>query len=155
AEDKELPSPFHTIRLGNVEVTSGMGFFPGAILDQHFLARTRGNRLLSTVLEHPDLIGVGIDAGAALWLKPDHTFQVLGSSSVMVVDPSGAQVRAGMPIDAAGERTVAAGNVNVVVLGPGYGFDLNTRKIIKPPSVRTKKQTYQKRLHEKAVSHDL
>jgi cyanophycinase len=145
AEDKELPSPFHTIRLGNVEATSGMGFFPGAIVDQHFLARTRGNRLLSTILEHPNVIGVGIDAGAAVWLKPDHTFQVMGNSSVMVVDPSNAQVRAGMPLDAAGQRTVAAGNLNVAVLGPGYGFDLNTRRIIKPPLIPTKAIFPQKR----------
>jgi cyanophycinase len=132
AEDKELPSAFHTIRVGNVELTSGMGFFPDAILDQHFLARNRGNRLLSAVLDHPYLMGVGIDAGAAIWLKPDRTFQVMGISSVMVVDPSGAQVRVGMPIGAAGERTVAAGNLNVVILSPGYSFDLNSRKILKP-----------------------
>jgi cyanophycinase len=144
-EDKELPSPFHTIRLGNVETTTGMGFFPGAILDQHFLARRRGNRLLSTILDHPDQIGIGIDAGAAVWLKPDRTFQVMGLSSVMVVDPSNAQVRAGMPLDAAGQRRVAAGNLNVAVLGPGYGFDLNTRKVIKPPATRTKAISPQRR----------
>ena len=132
AEDKELPSAFHTIRVGNVELTSGMGFFPDAILDQHFLARNRGNRLLSAVLDHPDLVGVGIDAGAAIWLKPDRTFQVMGNSSVMVVDPGGAEVRVGMPVGAAGERTVSAGNLNVVILSPGYSFDLNSRKILKP-----------------------
>ena len=87
---------------------------------------------LSAVLDHPDLLGVGIDAGAAIWLKPDRTFQVMGNSSVMVVDPGGAQVQVGMPIGTAGERTVAAGNLNVVILSPGYGFDLNSRKILKP-----------------------
>lgn len=46
-------------------------------MDQHFVRRRRHNRLLSLVLENPGLLGVGIDEGTAVWVKPDHTFEVL------------------------------------------------------------------------------
>lgn len=153
AEDKGLPSAFHTIRVGNVELTSGMGFFPGAIVDQHFLSRSRGNRLLSTILEHPNLIGVGIDGGAAVWLKPDQTFQVLGNSSVMVINASGAEVGLGETIAGVpGERTVAARNLSIVLVSPGRGFDLKTRKLIYSEAPRRQRPARRKTAQIRAAA---
>ena len=50
-----------TITAKNVELWPGLGLFPGAILDQHFVARQRQNRLMSVVLEHPAYLGIGVD----------------------------------------------------------------------------------------------
>src|SRR5512147_1417882 len=44
----------------------GLGLWPQVIVDQHFLKRQRHNRLLSGVLDHPDLVGVGIDESTAV-----------------------------------------------------------------------------------------
>ncbi len=77
---------FPTIARGTIEVVPGLGFLPGTIVDQHFLRRERHNRLLSTVLERPALIGVGIDEGTALEVAPDGQWRVLGASAVAVYD---------------------------------------------------------------------
>jgi cyanophycinase-like exopeptidase len=54
------------------------------IFDQHFLQRQRHNRLLSAVLDHPQMIGVGIDEATAVIVR-GRTLEVVGQSAV--VDP--------------------------------------------------------------------
>ncbi len=83
---------FKVIRTNSVEVWRGLGFFRDVVVDQHFIARQRSNRLLSVILEHPDLLGVGVDEDTAVWVRPDGTFQVLGRSCVMVIDAKRATV---------------------------------------------------------------
>jgi cyanophycinase len=50
---------FTTIQKGDVITATGLGFVTNAIIDQHFLARKRQNRLCELVLERPELIGIG------------------------------------------------------------------------------------------------
>ena len=75
-----------------VEIVAGLGFLPRAIVDQHFIRRERHNRLMSAVLERPSLLGVGIDEGTALEVRPDGRWRVLGESSVVVYDARRARV---------------------------------------------------------------
>ncbi|MCS6776358.1 MAG: cyanophycinase [Chthonomonadaceae bacterium] len=49
---------------GACPVSGGLGVLPGAIVDQHFLARNRLMRLLAAVLEHPGYTGIGVDEEA-------------------------------------------------------------------------------------------
>lgn len=115
------------LRAGNVELSPGLGLFPGAVLDQHFVARLRQNRLMSVVLEHPQLLGIGIDEGTAVWLRPDGTFQVLGEGSVVVYDAAGATATR-----TRGEGPVLLGvrNLRTHVLIPGDAFDLAVRSVV-------------------------
>ncbi len=83
---------FPVIARRTIEVVPGLGFLPGAIVDQHFLRRERHNRLLSAVLERPTLLGLGIDEGTAVEVAPDGTWRVLGRSSVLVIDARQAQL---------------------------------------------------------------
>ena len=46
-----------SITAGKTDTKPGLGLFPEAIVDQHFLKRQRVNRLISAVLDHPDLVG--------------------------------------------------------------------------------------------------
>ncbi len=100
---------------GTYRTLSGLGLLPGAILDQHFLKRARHNRLLSLAVEHPDLMGLGVDEGAAIVVK-EGRFHVLGGS-VLVLDPSAARALGPTLRD-----------LRVHLLGPGQGLDLATRK---------------------------
>jgi cyanophycinase len=52
---------FMTIARDNIVTKEGFALLPGAVVDQHFVRRRRLNRLISVILEHPDLVGVGID----------------------------------------------------------------------------------------------
>lgn len=89
-DDDGLPA----IARGLFEIDEGFGFLPGVIVDQHFLRRSRHNRLLSAVLERPGLLGVGIDEGTAILVRPDRQWEVLGSSYVKVFDARRAQITA-------------------------------------------------------------
>lgn len=88
----EAEYPFETIQAKNVIVTEGFGFLPGTIVDQHFHRRQRQNRLISKTLEHPELIGIGIDEATAILVKPDLNFSVIGESTVQIYDASAAEI---------------------------------------------------------------
>ena len=71
-------------------VGRGFGFVTNAVVDQHFLRRSRVNRLLGVLAERPHLIGLGIDEGTALILQGDR-WRVVGRSYVLAcqVGPDG------------------------------------------------------------------
>lgn len=77
---------YMTIARDNVITIDGFGFVPNAIVDQHFVRRKRNNRLLSLVLEHPELIGVGIDESTALVIDSQDRWSVIGASVVVIYD---------------------------------------------------------------------
>ena len=117
--------PFTTIEKGNVITTPGFGFVTRAIIDQHFIARQRQNRLISLVLEHPELLGVGIDESTAIILAPDHTFEVFGENTVMVIDASDAT---GIGTDVDGD--LAGHGLRLHLLKSGERYDLAGRRVL-------------------------
>jgi cyanophycinase len=82
--------------------------------------------LISLVMEHPNLVGVGIDESTALWVKPDQTFEVMGRSVVVIYDATAAQVKR----DSIGYG-IQANNMTMHILHSGSMYDLNLRKVIK------------------------
>ena len=103
-----------------VEVVPGLGFLPGAIVDQHFIRRERHNRLMSAVLERPSLLGVGIDESTALEVGPDGRWRVLGESAVVIYDAREARVtRRDSPL-------LGATGLRVHILPTGGIFDPGT-----------------------------
>jgi cyanophycinase len=119
---------FKVIRANSVELTRGLGFFRGVIVDQHFTARQRSNRLISVILEHPDLLGVGVDEDTAVWVRPDNTFQVIGASCVMVLDAKGAPI-ARQPGEK-GHDLLGVHGLHVDILLPGEEYDIGKRAVI-------------------------
>ncbi len=68
---------------GRVYEIPGLGLIPGAIVDQHFLARDRKGRLLEALALHPGLFGAGIDEGTAL-IVHGRSLTCLGDSTVTI-----------------------------------------------------------------------
>jgi cyanophycinase len=116
---------FEGVRAGAVEVVPGLGLLEGAVLDQHFLARQRLNRLLTVILERPELLGIGVDEATAIWVRPDRTLEVLGESQVVIVDARAAAIAAG-PAPEGGRPPLGAAGVRLHLLLPGDRFDLAT-----------------------------
>lgn len=80
---------FRSLEADNLELKEGLGLISNAIVDQHFVWRSRHNRLLTAILEYPDILGIGIDESTALLLKGDSA-EVIGLSQVMVYsNPTG------------------------------------------------------------------
>jgi len=94
-------------------LAKGLGLWTAGIFDQHFLRRQRNNRLLSAVLDHPKLIGVGIDEATAAIVHQGR-LEVVGRSAVVVFDPRRASVQ---PTEPGG--IVAATGVITSVLRDG------------------------------------
>jgi cyanophycinase len=123
---------FTVISAENIELWKGLGLFEGVIVDQHHVARRRNNRLISVVLEHPELIGVGVDEATAVWVRPDGTFEVLGDGWVVVYDATRAAVKRAAP-NRIGTRLGVHGMV-VHVLLSGDVFDIHKRRIVDDPA---------------------
>lgn len=116
---------FTFIRKSNIETTAGFGFITNAIIDQHFIKRKRLNRLFSAVLEHPNLFGIGIDESTAIIVNPDNTFEVVGESVVMVMDP-----RAATQLRTDQKGNFSASAIITHILLAGDQFDLSSGKSI-------------------------
>lgn len=65
---------------------SGLGMLDWAVVDQHFVARSRYNRLFSALADHPGKWGVGIDEATALLVRGGRA-EVCGESQVVVLRP--------------------------------------------------------------------
>lgn len=102
-----------TVEADNVVTTRGFGFLTSAIVDQHFLRRKRYARLLGLALDHPMLLGVGIDESTALEVGANGRWTVRGSGKVLIVDP-----RPGVRDQAAG--TFRAALVHLLGAGDVY-----------------------------------
>jgi cyanophycinase len=65
-----------------VEVGPGFGFVTGTVIDQHFIARSRQQRLMNVLEQHPGLFGLGIDESTAVVVQ-GRRLSVLGESQVI------------------------------------------------------------------------
>jgi cyanophycinase len=117
---KDSSDAYMTIARDNVVTVEGFGLISGAIIDQHHIRRRRNNRLLSLVLEHPTLVGIGIDESTALEVGPSGPWRVLGESAAIVYDARKAS------ITAPSAAVLGATGVRLSVLPSGSTYDLST-----------------------------
>ncbi len=111
------------IARGMKEVSQGFDLIKGAIIDQHFMKRARYNRLLSAVLDRPQLLGVGIDEETALIVRPDGLWEVAGKYYVKIFDARRARVQED-------EGPMAkASDIRMHVLPAGSTFDTRKRRV--------------------------
>lgn len=116
---------FISILKDNIEVVQGFGFIKSAIVDQHFIKRKRHNRLISLVIENPQLPGIAIDEATSIVVYPDDTFEVLGESQVMILDAGDAK---NIRTDKNGN--LRADNIKMHLLINGDKFNLKTKDVI-------------------------
>jgi len=79
----EYRATFPVIESENLELAEGLGLLTTAIIDQHFVWRSRHNRLITSVLDHPDLPGIGIDESTAILVHRNNA-EVIGEAQVLV-----------------------------------------------------------------------
>jgi cyanophycinase len=118
---------FLTIARDDIVTAEGFGFVTNAVVDQHFFRRRRHNRLVSVILEHPDLVGVGIDESTALVVDSLGKWSVIGASAAIVFDARRATVTP------PGARTLGATGVEMHVLPAGSRYDPASGRATLPP----------------------
>lgn len=114
-----------TIDRDDVILVPGFGLLPNVTVDQHFLRRKRHNRLISVVLERPNIVGIGIDESTALVVSPSGPWEVIGASQAVIYDARKAVVTAR-------DRTLGAANIQLHVLPAGSRFDYASGKATTP-----------------------
>lgn len=82
----EYESTYDKMWKGNGIYAKGLGLIQGAIIDQHFVARSRYNRLFSALCDYPGNMGIGIDEETAILVEGSGV-SVIGDSQVIVVQP--------------------------------------------------------------------
>ena len=82
--NKTNKSNFQEITRNNTLTAQGMGFITSAVIDQHFIVRSRYNRLLGLLADHPKKMVIGIDESTAIIVKNNEA-RVVGESQVVVV----------------------------------------------------------------------
>lgn len=105
--------------LGNEEMMAegyerGLGFLPGAAIDQHFTQRKRHGDMTALMRQYPQLLGIGIDEATALVVQGQRA-EVLGKNGVHFYD-----YRSGPP----------APDRDYTSLKAGQSFNLAERKIL-------------------------
>ncbi|HEY6978483.1 MAG TPA: cyanophycinase [Chitinophagaceae bacterium] len=81
--DTTYESTFPKLWYKNIEIKEGLGLLDSAIIDQHFVARSRYNRLFSAVAQFPSLPCIGIDESTAIIVHGNNV-TVAGESQVIV-----------------------------------------------------------------------
>ena len=82
--DTSYSSTFRVVHDKNIEIKEGLGLLSSAIIDQHFIVRSRYNRLLSAIAKYPLLPCIGIDEATAIIVQGDR-IKVTGESQVVVL----------------------------------------------------------------------
>jgi len=81
----DYESTFRNIEAANIETKPGLGLIQNAIIDQHFVRRSRHNRLISAIIEYPELTGIGIDEATAILVSGNEA-EVVGNAQVIVLE---------------------------------------------------------------------
>ncbi|HLA64450.1 MAG TPA: cyanophycinase [Rhodothermales bacterium] len=113
----EYTSTYEVLETDNLDLAPGLGLVDVSILvDQHFVARSRYNRLLTAILESPEVVGVGIDESTAILVHGGRA-EVVGESQVVVFHNPDRSTRRQ-------NGKLAGRNLRVDIYLPGESFDL-------------------------------
>ncbi|MEM8503407.1 MAG: cyanophycinase [Cyanobacteria bacterium P01_D01_bin.1] len=111
-----------------VDLTSGLGFVPELLVDQHFHNRNRMARLLSAIAAHPNRLGVGIDEDTCIAIAEDGISHVLGKGTITIIDP-GNLTHTSYP-ESRETSPLSLHNLKVHILNQGDRYDYKARALI-------------------------
>ncbi|MGC4034322.1 MAG: cyanophycinase [Chitinophagaceae bacterium] len=115
--DTTYRATFKKLHDKNIEIKEGLGLVQNAIIDQHFIVRSRYNRLLSAMTKYPTLPCIGIDEVTAIVVHGNKV-KVAGNSQVMVFkNPKGLKVTK--------DDLIKVGDVQLNIYTAGDEFLLN------------------------------
>ncbi len=114
--DTTYYSTFYSIVDNNIELKEGLGLVENMIVDQHFIARSRYNRLFSALSEYPEIVCAGIDEATALIVHGNKAV-VAGESQVVYIKNKG-------KISKGRNNTLKFDDLRVKIFVPGDSFKI-------------------------------
>ncbi len=82
--DTNYSATFKKIHQNNIEIKQGLGLLTNAVIDQHFVVRSRYNRLLSAIAKFTTYACIGIDEATAIIVE-GNKIKVAGESQVVLL----------------------------------------------------------------------
>lgn len=114
--DTVYEATFDNIWKGNLELVEGLGLLDSVIIDQHFVARSRYNRLLCATIENKGFQCIGIDEGTAI-LVSQGTATVLGVSQVIEIGNP-------VEVDMSRDTLLTGKQIHLNIYAPGDKFPI-------------------------------
>ncbi|KIO78505.1 cyanophycinase [Pedobacter lusitanus] len=114
--DTNYKETFNKLRADNIEFENGMGLLDSVIIDQHFIRRSRYNRLLSALTAYPKFDCIGIDEGTAIIVKGKNITVTGVSQVIRVADPENVKVGK--------DHLITFEDLRFSLYGPGDKFSL-------------------------------
>lgn len=112
-----------------LKMAPGLGLLKKVVIDQHFSQRGRTGRILVSVAENPESLGIGIDEDTAIMVNNKGEFKVIGSGAVYVFD--GRNISYTNVSEQYPDEILSMFDVKLHVLKNGDKFDINVRQPIK------------------------
>lgn len=124
------------LRKGAVNMSSGLGFVDGLIIDTHFLERGRFTRLMEVGATNPNDLGVGLGEDAAVIVHPSGMLEAAGPGHVILIDSRDLALSNVAELSIG--QAVAISNVVMHALISGHGFDVDARSYLSPTEVEAR-----------------
>jgi len=109
-----------------VNLAPGLGLTNALLIDQHFSQRHRLGRLLTAISYNPFMLGIGLDEDTAIFIDPEHSFEVVGSGAVTIIDP--VDLSYSSMSKATKKEALSMLDLKLHILSAGCTFDIQTRK---------------------------
>ncbi len=107
---------FKKIVYGNIDIQEGLGLIDSVIIDQHFIKRSRYNRLISALAKYPSYPCIGIDESTAIVVQ-GKKITVTGEGQVVLLrKPKGLVIN--------GKGQITWKNVSMAILTEGDSFKI-------------------------------
>lgn len=119
---------------GTVLLTVGTGLVKGIVIDSHFIKRGRFSRLMEVVTTNPGIIGIGLGEDTGVIIRHGHILQAIGNGLIVVFD--GQNINYSNISDIEIGEAIAVENICVHTLVKKHGYDLWTRRYLKPDMVQ-------------------
>ncbi|WP_275288260.1 cyanophycinase [Halomonas elongata] len=122
------------LQKGAVNMTSGLGFVDGLIIDSHFLERGRFTRLMAIGASNPEHLGVGLGEDAAVIIHPNRILEAIGPGHVILIDSRDLASSNITELSIGG--AVAIENVILHAMVSGHGFNVEERHYLVPDKLK-------------------
>ncbi len=110
---------------GMVETEKGLSLLPGAIIDTHFMQRSRLPRLIEALLRNPGLLGIGLCTDSGVVISRGSILRAIGSGSVFIIDAD--NVKDTNYYEVPELDAVYVNNLRLNILAKGASYYLNDR----------------------------
>jgi cyanophycinase len=112
---------------GRVKISIGFNFLDNVIIDTHFNARGRFNRLAQVVATQPDMLGIGLEDDTGIIIRQGSESQIIGFGTVTILD--GKHITATNITTVNNDHPISLKNLLVHLLCNNDKYNIKTRTL--------------------------